>query len=162
MRRFETSHGTLRKWSDSGLRPSGGHPRVTSKLQTTFFTTPLKLQAFFEAWSFSPWPRRSGPKTSRRGFKTRSQPSLDAKERFSKNACFPKEIQGFLRVGWPSCAVDIPFFRSEAATASHLDSKIQRNPWVTPLPHFTKNSKNPFSLFSLLSSLFSLLSSLCP
>ena len=28
----------------------------------------------------------------------------------------------FLRVGWPSCAVNIPFFRSEAATASHLDS----------------------------------------
>ena len=66
----------------------------------------------------------------------------------------------FLRVGWPSCSVKIPFFRSEAATASHLDSKIQSDPWVTPLPHFTKNSKNPFSLFSLLSFLCSLPSAL--
>ena len=35
--------------------------------------------------------------------------------------------------------VKICLFRSEAATASHLDSKIQSDPWVTPLPHSTKN-----------------------
>ena len=62
MRRFETSHGTLRKWSDSGLRPSGGHPRSTSKLQKTFSTKPLKLQGFFEwrpdRWTHFPWPLR--------------------------------------------------------------------------------------------------------
>ena len=81
-----------------------------------------------DEWTHSPWPLRRGLKTSIRSFKTRSQPSLDAKERFCKNACFPIDIQGFSRVGWPSCAVNIPFFRSEAATASHLDSKIQRNP----------------------------------
>ena len=46
----------------------------------------------------------------------------------------------------------IHIFRSEAATASHLDSKIQSDPWVTPLPHSTKNKKNKLLVFSPLPS----------
>ena len=46
----------------------------------------------------------------------------------------------------------ILLFRSDAATASHLDSKIQSDPWVTPLPHSTKNKKNRFLVFSPLPS----------
>ena len=145
----------MRKCSDSGLRPSWGHPRVPSKLRKTCFTTPLKLQAFFEACSFSPWPRRGGPKTSRRGTPT----IFGCKRTVFQKSLFSLRKSKVFSLGIP---VKIPLFRSEAATASHLDSKIQSDPWVTPLPHFTKNSKNPFSLFSLLSSLFSLLSSLCP
>ena len=67
---------------------------------------------------------------------------------------FPKKLV-FLRkskvcsLGIP---VEIPLFRSEAATASHLDSKIQSDPWVTPLPHSTKNKKTGFWFFP--SSLF--------
>ena len=80
------------------------------------------------------------------------------KSGFPKKLVFLEKSQVF-SLGIP---VKIPLFRSEAATASHLDSKNQSDPWVTPLPHFTKNSKNLFSLFSLLSSLFSLLSSLFP
>ena len=49
--------------------------------------------------------------------------------------------------------MEIHLFRSEAATASHLDSKIQSDPWVTPLPHSTKNKKKQvFGFFPLPSS----------
>ena len=48
MRRFETSQKKLRKLHESGLRPSWGHPRPTSKLPKTCLKTPLKLQVFFE------------------------------------------------------------------------------------------------------------------
>ena len=48
--------------------------------------------------------------------------------------------------------VKIPLFRSEAATASHLDSKIQSDPWVTPLPHSTKNKKKHVFVFFFLPS----------
>ena len=48
--------------------------------------------------------------------------------------------------------MNIPLFRSDAAAASHLDSKIPSDPWVTPLPHSTKNKKNRFLVFSPLPS----------
>ena len=96
----------------------------------------------------------SGPQTSTRGLKTRSQPSLDAKERFCKNACFPQENKRFLRVGWPSCGVFFPLRPPPRAIWTGISS---RDPWETPLPHSTKNKKNVFSLFSSLFSLFSAL-----
>ena len=53
-------------------------------------------------------------------------------------------------------------FRSEAATASHLDgNKLTRSLGNTPSALNEKQKKTCFLLF-LLSSLFSLLSSLCP
>ena len=95
----------------------------------------------------------SGPQTSTRGLKTRSQPSLDAKERFCKNACFPSENKRFLRVGWPSCGVFFPLRPPPRAIWTGISS---RDPWETPLPHSTKNKKKRvFSFF------FSLLSFLC-
>jgi hypothetical protein len=69
---------------------------------------------------------------------------LDAKNRFPKKLVFFLESKVFsFRL-----PVNIHIFRSEAATASHLDSKIQSDPWVTPLPHSTKNKKHVF-VFSL-------------
>ena len=79
-----------------------------------------------DEWTHSPWLFRSGPKTSKRGFKRRSQPSLDAKEQFCKNTC--------LMYCWK---IDIfegrvaklpkehpPFCRPQAATASHRDGRM--------------------------------------
>ena len=75
---------------------------------------------------FSPKPLRSGPKTSTRGLKRRSQPSLDAKERFCKNACFPSGNQGFLRVGWP------PFVALRPPLRAIWTGVRSRYPWETP------------------------------
>ena len=101
----------------------------------------------------------SGPQTSTRGLKTRSQPSLDAKERFCKNACFPSGKQRFFE---GRGAKHIPLFRSEAATASHQDgNKLTESLGNTPSALNAKQQKMRFLIF-LLSSLFSLLSSLCP
>ena len=96
----------------------------------------------------------SGPQMSTRGLKTRSQPSLDAKERFCKNACFP---QGKQRVFEGRVAKNIPLFRSEAATASHLDgNKLTESLGNTPSALNEKQKKKRvFSFF------FSLLSFLC-
>ena len=80
--------------------------------------------------------------------------------RMQKNA-FPKKLvflwkSQVFSLGIP---VEILLFRSEAATASHLDSQIQSHSWVTPLPHSSRNKKTGFCFF--LSFLFSLLSFLC-
>ena len=48
--------------------------------------------------------------------------------------------------------LEIPLFRSEAATASHLDSQIQSDFWVTPLPHSSRNKKKQVCVFFLLPS----------
>ena len=45
------SHGALRICSDSGLRPSWGLPRATSKLQNKFSKKLLNLEAFWGARS---------------------------------------------------------------------------------------------------------------
>ena len=123
MKRFETSHGTLRKWSDSGLRPSGGHPRPTSKLQKTFFKTPLKLQAFFE-WrpdrcTHFPRPLRVA---SRR---LRMQKSV-----FSKMLVPLRNIEVF--------AGRVALRPPPRAIWTDVRSCY---PWETPPPHPTKNKK---------------------
>ena len=46
MQGFWPSHGTLRKCRDSGLRPSWGHPRLTSNQKTASSKKPLNLEAF--------------------------------------------------------------------------------------------------------------------
>ena len=105
----------------------------------------------------------SGPQTSTRGLKTRPQPSLDAKKRFCKNACFPGGKQWVfegrvakLRSEHP------PFFALRPPPRAIWTGISSRDPWGTPLPQSTKNKKKRVFLFFLLSSLFSLLSSLCP
>ena len=71
------------------------------------------------------------------------------KSGFPKNLVSLKKSKVF-SLGIP---VDIPLVRSEAATASHLDSKIQSDSWVTPLPHSAENKKKlVFGFFPLPSS----------
>ena len=92
----------------------------------------------------------SGPQTSTRGLKTRSQPSLDAKERFCKNACFPEENKGFLRVGWPRTS---PFFALRPPPRAIWTGISSRNPWETPLrtPRTSKGILRNHSLGSFWS-----------
>ena len=47
MQRFDTSHGTLRKCNDSGLRPSWGHPRLTSNQKTASSNKHFNFDVFF-------------------------------------------------------------------------------------------------------------------
>ena len=50
--------------------------------------------------------------------------------------------------------MEIYLFRSEAAIASHLDSKVLSGSWVTSLPHSTQNLKKKKGFGFCPSSLF--------
>ena len=101
-----------------------------------------------------PWPFRVAPRRPQEVSRHDPNHLWMQKSDFCKNACFPEENNGFLRVGWPSCAV---FFALRPPPRAIWTGISSCDPWETPLPHSTKNKKNVFSLFSSLFSLFSAL-----
>ena len=145
MWRFGPSHGTLKNWSDSGLRPSGGHPRSTSKLQQTFSTEPLKLQGFFEwtpdRWTHYPWPLRVARRRPEEASRHDPDHLRMQKSVFSKMLVFLPEDEVFEGRVAKLPNENPPFVALRPPPRAIWTDVRSCYPWETPPPHPTKNKK---------------------
>ena len=102
-----------------------------------FFLRFLDFRTFFlGAWSPPPWPFPVAPRRPQEVSRHDPNHLWMQKSDFAKMLVFPQENKGFLRVGWPSCAV---FFALRPPPRAIWTGISSCDPWETPLPYSTKN-----------------------